>query len=660
MKSRVARHASLLLVGAILLVVVPVTNAFALATISSVNPSASPRGLQIPNVQINGTSFSSLFTPDVSFGTGIAVTNVRVQSGSVLLVDLDISTSAPFGVHTVTVNDHLVGSPSSCQCFTVTPPPSVSSLTPSTLASGGGPITYTVTGTGFLPGATVQISGNGVTAGSATIASDGKSLTVPLTAASTAVTGARNVTVTNTDAQQGKCTGCLLVVGPPRATGIFPAQRGVGLTNQVIYIVGSGFNATTTVAFSSSKITQHSPAEFLNANTLRTTIDISGSATPGTTSDLTFDNSDNGGHSVCTGCFTITGPTTVSITTPSTVNGPVVATFSQPVSGVSSSNSFVRFTGHTYNLATTITCADQDGFVRSCASGPVKTAMLQPTSKITPGQYYTVHIAESGQPAITDWGGLTLSETTQDFRGGLFQQGEGAATAFTWRVVNTASAFGGSYVVDHVAGASASYRFTGSQIVWYTNIGPNYGIADLYVDGVLRATANSYSSSTHYRAAFTVTGFSYGTHTLTVRVRGSKGSRYGTGTDVAVDAFRSGSSIIASPGLTYTWGIVTASSASAGKYSWTDKGGATASFTFRGTQIEWDTVLGPQMGAAWVYIDGVKRLSADNYAATTTYNVARIFSGLTDGLHTVKIVVLGKHRASSTGSYVAIDRWVVT
>jgi hypothetical protein len=661
MKSRVARRASLILVGAILLVLVPITDAFALATISSVSPPASKRGVSIPNVQINGSGFSSLLTPKVDFGSGISVSNVRVQSGSVLLVDIDISSTAPFGVHTVTVDDGL--GPDSCPCFTVTPPPTISTTTPiapGTLAVGGGPVTYTINGTGFLSGATVQISGLGVTAGSTTVAVDGKSLTVPLTAASTAVIGSRNVTVTNTDSQQATCSGCLLVVGPPRATGLIPAQRAAGLTDQVIYIVGSGFDNTTTVAFSSSKITQKSPAEFVNANTLRTTIDISGTATPGTTSDLTFDNSDNGGHSVCTGCFMITGPTSVSITTPSTVNGPIVAAFSQPVSGVSSSNSFVRYTGHTYNLQTTITCVDKDGFVTSCANGFVMTAILKPTSNMTPGQYYTVHIAASGQPPITDFGGLTVDEKTMDFRGGLFQQGEGVATAFTWRTVSTPSAFGGSYVVDHIAGASASYRFTGSHITWYTNIGPNYGIADLYVDGVLRATTNSYSSSTHYRAAFTVSGFPYGKHTITVRVRGSKGSRYGTGTDVAVDAFSSGSSIIASPGLTFTWGIVKAAGASAGAYSWTDEGGATASLTFRGTQIEWDTVTGPQMGRARVYIDGVLKVSADNYSGSLTYNVAKIFSGLTDTVHTIKVVVLGSHRTSSTGSYVAIDRWVVT
>src|SRR5205085_215366 len=131
-------------------------------------------------------------------------------------------------------------------------------------------------------------------------------------------------------------------------------------------------------------------------------------------------NPDNGGHSVCSACFTITGPTTGSIATPSTVNGPIVATFNQPVSGVSSSNSFVRLTGTTSNLATTITCADQDGFVASCATGFVKTATLQPSTNITPGQHYTVHIAEAGQPAITDFGGLTVSPATMDFRGGLF------------------------------------------------------------------------------------------------------------------------------------------------------------------------------------------------------------------------------------------------
>jgi len=326
MKARVARHASLILVAAILLVVVPITNAWALDSLSSVSPSMLAPGATA-DLTMHG---SFLLTPTFTFNpaTGITI-NSSHASGSDYVVNVTIATTAATGPRDVIVNDGLSSSTCS-KCFTVTPPPTISSVTPTSLASGGGPITYTIIGTGFLPGAVVQVSGNGVTAGSATVAGDGKSLTAPLTAASTAVIGARNVTVTNTDSQQAKCSGCLLLVGPPHATGFFPAQRAAGLTDQVIYIVGSGFNATTTVAFSSSKITQKSPAEFLNANTLRTTIDISGTATPGTTSDVTFDNSDNGGHSVCTGCFMITGPTTVSITTPTTVNGDPLRVIGRP------------------------------------------------------------------------------------------------------------------------------------------------------------------------------------------------------------------------------------------------------------------------------------------------------------------------------------------
>jgi bacillopeptidase F len=253
-----------------------------------------------------------------------------------------------------------------------------------------------------------------------------------------------------------------------------------------------------------------------------------------------------------------------------------------------------------------------------------------------------------------------VAQAAQDFRGGLLQQGEGAATAATWRTVKTASAFGGSYVVDHLAGASASYRFTSSSIIWYTNIGPNYGIADLYVDGVIKAAVNAYSPTTHYRAAFTVSGLTFATHTLTIRARGARGSTHGTGSDVAVDAFRTGSSTIASPTVSYVWGTVKASAASGGAYARSDEAGSAVSFTFRGTGIAWDSVRGQSMGRALVYIDGVFKVSIDNYYGTTQYGYTRAFSGLTDGVHTIKILVLGNHRAGATGSLITIDRWIVT
>jgi bacillopeptidase F len=290
----------------------------------------------------------------------------------------------------------------------------------------------------------------------------------------------------------------------------------------------------------------------------------------------------------------------------------------------------------------------------------VKTAFLRASSLLTSGQDYTVTIAATGTSPITDFGGSTVDQTTKDFRGGLIQQAEGPASTSTWRLAKTLSAYGGSFVIDHTAGATASYGFRGSSIIWYTSIGPSYGIADLYVDGVLRATVNSYSPTTHYRAAFTVVGLGSASHTLTIRVRGARGSSHGTGTDVAVDAFKTGRTLVTSPTLTYTWGTVKVSAASGGVYIQSNEARSTTSFTFRSTSVEWDTVVGPAMGRASVYVDGVLKATFDNYSSTYHYGVARIFSGLSDSVHTLKILVLGTHRSTSTGSWIVIDRWVVT
>jgi hypothetical protein len=663
MKDHALRRASLIVMSAVLILMVSATAAFALATVTSVSPNALPPGATNADLILNGSGF--LLQPTVTFSpaTGITVNSASVVDGNHATVNVTIAPTAPTGPRTVTVDDGL-GSSNCVACFTVSPPPHVTGASPSSIGLGSNSKTVTLSGTGFMSGATVAISGVGVApTGPATFV-DSTTITVDLSVQPTAITGARNITVTNPDNQSGTCVGCFTVTPAPRATssGFSPAQRAPGLTNQVININGTGFTTGTngtTVAFSGTGITVGAYTRVSSTN-LKVTISTANNAPLGPR-DVTFTNPSDGGKSTCAGCFSITGPTTVAIAWPSTVNGDIVATFSQPVGGVSSSNSYVRYTGHTYNLATTITCANATGFVVSCSGGNAKKAFLHPSALITPGQHYTVHIAATGASPVTDFGGLTVAEATSaDLRGGLIQQGEGAATSATWRTVKTASAFGGSFTIDHVAGATASYRFTGSSVTWYTNVGPSYGIADLYVDSILRATANSYRAANAYRAAFTVSGFSYGKHTLMIRVRGARGSSHGTGSNVAIDAFRSGSTIIASPSLSYTFGVAKTASAFGGAYASSDEFGSTAFFTFRGTAVEWDTVTGPFMGAAKVYIDGVLKLSADNYSATNTYGVAKIFSGLTDTVHTIKIVVQGRHRAASRGSYVAIDRWVVT
>jgi hypothetical protein len=63
------------------------------------------------------------------------------------------------------------------------------------------------------------------------------------------------------------------------------------------------------------------------------------------------------------------------------------------------------------------------------------------------------------------------------------------------------------------------------------------------------------------------------------------------------------------------------------------------------------------MGKASVKIDGVSKGTFDNYASATRYGAVRSFTGLTDGVHTLTVTVLGQRRSGATGYAVAVDRF---
>src|ERR1700755_2988511 len=78
------------------------------------------------------------------------------------------------------------------------------------------------------------------------------------------------------------------------------------------------------------------------------------------------------------------------------------------------------------------------------------------------------------------------------------------------------------------------------------------------------------------------------------------------------------------------------------------------SVTFTGTAVAWIGSKAGTHGYADVYIDGVKQQTVDAYGSQ---NQAVLFkaTGLSDGQHTLKIVVDGTKDSSSGGTYVSID-----
>jgi hypothetical protein len=82
-------------------------------------------------------------------------------------------------------------------------------------------------------------------------------------------------------------------------------------------------------------------------------------------------------------------------------------------------------------------------------------------------------------------------------------------------------------------------------------------------------------------------------------------------------------------------------------------------FTFRGVGVDWYTVRDRLQGRADIYVDGLRVRTVDNFAKDSMFGVVRSVSGLADGVHTLRIVVLGEGRPAADGTFVSIDRFVV-
>lgn len=95
----------------------------------------------------------------------------------------------------------------------------------------------------------------------------------------------------------------------------------------------------------------------------------------------------------------------------------------------------------------------------------------------------------------------------------------------------------GSAVAAMSAGDSATFTFTGSAVRWIGYQDEWSGIANVYLDGQLQATVDTYASPSQSQAAvWGVSGLSSGTHTLKIVVQGAKNPA-SDGSWIWVDAF---------------------------------------------------------------------------------------------------------------------------
>jgi hypothetical protein len=92
----------------------------------------------------------------------------------------------------------------------------------------------------------------------------------------------------------------------------------------------------------------------------------------------------------------------------------------------------------------------------------------------------------------------------------------------------------------------------------------------------------------------------------------------------------------------------------------TSTAGQTATFTFNGTSVAWVATRGDNRGRAEVRIDGVLKATIDLYNVSLQgRRIVFAQNVLSPGQHTIQIKVLGTKNASSSGTLVDVDAFVV-
>jgi len=218
-------------------------------------------------------------------------------------------------------------------------------------------------------------------------------------------------------------------------------------------------------------------------------------------------------------------------------------------------------------------------------------------------------------------------------------------------------------------GAQATLPFNGTSISWIGYRGPDAGIAQVFIDGSLAGTVDLYFSVARVQPiVFTSPQLADGNHTITIEATGTKNSA-SSGTLVVVDAIdvmRPGTRFEETePAVSFSGSWVQGNlnrAWSLGTVAETGVAGATANFTFTGTEVSWIGCRKLSTGIADVYLDGVFQTEIDTFEAPpieayqhTIYKA----TGLTNGTHTLTIVVTGRTNPAAFNNLIVIDAFDV-
>ena len=369
-------------------------------TATSLSPTSATAGGAAFTLTVNGTGFVS--TSVVKFnGAAKTTTFVSATQLTAAITAADIATA---GTATVTVTNPAPGGGTSGNLsFTINAAsgPTLTSIAPTSATVGGAAFTLTLTGTGFVTGATVNFgSSPAITPSSVT----STQIVATIPAADIATAGTVNVTVTNPAGGGTSNAQTFTINNPaPTATSLSPTSATAGGAAFTLTVNGTGFVSTSVVKFNGAAKT----TTFVSATQLTAAITAADIATAGTAT-VTVTNPAPGGTSNAVS-FTINNavPTISSLSPSSAVAGS--AAFTLTVNGVGFvTGATVNFNGAakatTFVSNTQITAAILASDIATAGTANVTVTNPAPTPGPSGAQVFTISSPNNPVPTISSLG----------------------------------------------------------------------------------------------------------------------------------------------------------------------------------------------------------------------------------------------------------------
>ncbi len=213
-------------------------------------------------------------------------------------------------------------------------------------------------------------------------------------------------------------------------------------------------------------------------------------------------------------------------------------------------------------------------------------------------------------------------------------------------------------------------RFRGATATWIGSRGPEFGIAEVFVDGRSAGTVDLYDYAlTTGRVLWSSSTLPWGEHTISIRMTGKHSSRSSSfalgvaGLDVRGTLLESGATFEHDDWRLLfkgTWASRVATVGGA-EVMVSQAPSASATLRFTGTRMRLRALTAPYSGVASISVDGAPYVAADFYSAGPHVDAVVFDSGVVrPGTHTLKIVVTGRKNPLSAGRQIALDGFEIS